>query len=614
MSSKHHQQIIYNQQVYTNPSQGASFGTYQATNYNQPKKKTSKEVVYQTQYVEQPPQYIVEGETYDPQVQYVQEGEYITQDNQNIVYEYQQPEGQVITGYEEQYIDQQQPQQVIYQDENGQQYQEVYDTDEQIYQQQLQQQQLQQQQLQQQQLQQQQQQKRKAKYTNQMIQQKQNVKQKQIYQQQYQQQDYVSRNPNYQQKYQNQKNQPQQQIYYQNISSQNYNIVQPQTKPQKQVQVPKQMVQQEKPLIESQFAPEFQLANSVIDQSQIPFDQNQINYQMQQKAPYQNQNQKQNYMIPRRNPNIGVKKYEITSSNHYVNTNDPGYKTNYTKNINNTGMNSNANNISQTQNQSQNKGTSLNRNIYEEQNMQNQNNIITEQNLNKNIAQLMNKDGQLEVGEGISCLGNSSIVDNNQNNNINVNNQSNINPNPNISNINPNISNTNPNISNINPNISNTNPNISNINPNISNTNTNISNINNNTSNMNNISKVSNTGNLSNINDIKNNEVVNSINMNENNNYNGNNNENQVNLEEVEQEKPIEEKIPDEINMENPKNFTQENYEKYQPHYSAQEVHESKLKESVDIDATMETLPTITEIMKGLREMLPPPKKRKYEE
>ena len=127
--SKHHQQIIYNQQVYSDPNHGASYGTYQATNYNQPKKKTSKEIVYQTQYVDQQPQYVIEGETYDQNVQYVQEGEYITQDNQNLVYEYQQqPEGQIITGYDQQDIYHQQPmQEVIYQDENGQQYQEVYE-------------------------------------------------------------------------------------------------------------------------------------------------------------------------------------------------------------------------------------------------------------------------------------------------------------------------------------------------------------------------------------------------------------------------------------------------------------------------------------------------------
>ena len=42
MSSKHHQQIIYNQQVYSEPNHGASYGAYQATNYNQPKKRLQK--------------------------------------------------------------------------------------------------------------------------------------------------------------------------------------------------------------------------------------------------------------------------------------------------------------------------------------------------------------------------------------------------------------------------------------------------------------------------------------------------------------------------------------------------------------------------------------------
>jgi hypothetical protein len=384
------------------------------------------------------------------------------------------------------------------------------------------------------------------------------MKQKQVYPQQYQQQDYISRNPNYQQHQQ----------YYQNIPSQKYNIAQPQIKPQKQVQDPKQLVKQDKPLIESQFMPEFQLANSVIDQSEIPMDQNQMNYQMQKAK--QNQNQNKNYMIPRRNPNKGVRKYEITGNNHYVNTNDPNYSMNVPKNINNTGMNSNVNNnnnnINQmnqmNQNQSQNQGMNDNRNIYGEQNMENKNSKnITEQSLNRNITQLMNKDGQIEVGEGISCLGNSSIMGNNLNNNINMNNQSNINNTSKISN-NIKISNN---------------------------------------SNMNN-----NNSNLNNINDIKNSDIINSnLNMSEN------NNQNQINPEEIEKEKPIEEKIPDVSNIENPNNFTEENYEKYQPHYSAQEVHESKLKESIDIDSTLDRLPTIDEIMKGIKEMLPPPKKEK---
>ena len=72
--------------------------------------------------------------------------------------------------------------------------------------------------------------------------------------------------------------------------------------------------------------------------------------------------------------------------------------------------------------------------------------------------------------------------------------------------------------------------------------------------------------------------------------------------------------IKDQSNIENPNNFTEENYENYQPHFSAQEIHESKLKESVDIDCNMDVLPTIVEIMKGEKELLPPPKRRKYEE
>ena len=59
---------------------------------------------------------------------------------------------------------------------------------------------------------------------------------------------------------------------------------------------------------------------------------------------------------------------------------------------------------------------SLNRNIYEEQNQNN----INDPNLTKNKEEI-NKDEQLVVREGISCLGNSSIMDKNQNLNNNLN-------------------------------------------------------------------------------------------------------------------------------------------------------------------------------------------------
>ena len=91
--------------------------------------------------------------------------------------------------------------------------------------------------------------------------------------------------------------------------------------------------------------------------------------------------------------------------------------------------------------------------------------------------------------------------------------------------------------------------------------------------------------------------------------------ENQMNPEEIDKETPIEEKVPDVSNIQNDKNFTQQDYENYQPHYTAQEVHESKLKESTsgDIDDNLDHLPTVGSIMKGKSEMLPPPKKKKYE-
>ena len=108
--------------------------------------------------------------------------------------------------------------------------------------------------------------------------------------------------------------------------------------------------------------------------------------------------------------------------------------------------------------------------------------------------------------------------------------------------------------------------------------------------------------------------------MNNNNiNINGNENnenyiDNQKSQEEIENENPIEEKVPDVNTMENPDNIIEENYKKYQPHYSAEEVHESKLKQSIDYDDTLEHLPTIDNILKGIENLLPPPNKTKYDE
>ena len=255
MSKKQKQQYIYNQQMYEVPNTThVDYGAYQATNYKQTKKTNPQEVVYQQEYVDvNQPQYIIEGNNYIPQVQYVNEGEYITNDQGEIIYDYKQ-EGD-LTGYEQQ-IYQQPEEQIIYQDQQGQPIQQY-----QIYEQdQGDQQYLQYEHVYEQNPQVIQQQERKAKYTNQMVKQKPNIQQNP----QYYQVDFVSRNPNMQQKYikQNQ-NIPQQ--YIQNIQEPKYV-----PQPQKPIQKEKIMVQQDKPLLDSQFAPDFQLANSIIDQSQIP--------------------------------------------------------------------------------------------------------------------------------------------------------------------------------------------------------------------------------------------------------------------------------------------------------------------------------------------------------
>ena len=575
--SKRRQQVTYDQQIYSDPNslQGINYGTYQTTNYqNVQNTNNPQEILYQgqEQYIEEQPQYVIQGEAYDPQVQYIQEGEYVIQNDQNVqniqndqnyIYEYQQPET-VITGYDQQQIYQQPPeqQQYIYQDENGQQYQEVYEQTPQIYQQEQ----------------------RKAKFTKQIAQQKHNVKQKQVV---YQPQENISRNPHIKQQYQYQhQNIPQQ--YIQNIPEQKYiPPPQPQPQPQPQVQIPKNMIKHDKPLIESDFEPEFQMANSVIGQSQIRFEQKQA---PQSTNIYQNQQRRQQYVTPKRNPNANIKKYELTNSEHYVNTSDPGYRTNISKNINNT------NNINQNQIQNQNQGVNITSKISKEQNISTKysNNIGVEPNYQERQNQLLNQDEQPIVGEGISCLGNSSIMSNqNAKSNININ-DNNINIKNNVSNVGS--------IKNI---INNSNINNSNM--------TNNSNINNNS--INNYSKINNNSNIINNNNFDNNMTNSYKNINMNGNENNENNlENQMSQEEIDKENPIEEKVPDVSNMDNPKNIIEEDYEKYQPHYAAEEMHESKLKQSVDIDANMDHLPTFKSILQGKSEMLPPPKKRKYEQ
>ena len=75
--------------------------------------------------------------------------------------------------------------------------------------------------------------------------------------------------------------------------------------------------------------------------------------------------------------------------------------------------------------------------------------------------------------------------------------------------------------------------------------------------------------------------------------------------DELEKENPIEEKIPDESNMDtninNNFNFQQEKNK------------QNGENEIIDIDDNLDDLPTINDILKGNFEILPPPKKKKYQ-
>ena len=632
MSKKQHQ-YIYNQPIYTNTNQTASYGTYHSTNYHQTSKTKPQNVVYQQQYVEQSqPQYVIEGNNYTPEVQYVQGTEYVTQDQggqyipqegteyviqeqggqyipqeQGTEYVIQDQGGQYITQEGVQYVIQDQGGQYVTQEggqyiiqDQGLQY-DIQPEGQITYEQQVYQQQPNQNVIYQEQKHQQiyeqnpkiiQQQQKKAKFTNQMVKQKPNIKQNS----QYQQQEFVSRNPNKQQ-YQNQ-NIPQQ--YIQNVPQPKYN-------PQQQNPIPNQQnaMKQDKPLIESEFVPNFPLENSVIGQSQIHFDQNQkkkgSNTPMQSNIHYQNQNQmnQPSGVTPIRNPNANLKKYNITNSSHYVNTSDPGYKIVNSNNINN------SNYINQ--NQGSNKGSNIKSKIPGEQNESMK--YVIDQNLEKNANQLLEEEEDIpEIGAGITCI--SSVSQKSVNNyNDNINNNNNINNNSSInknSNINNNINNNSINNNSITNNSINNNNSInykSNINKNID---TNI--------NMSGNSNIKISGN-SNIKKSGNNNIK--MSGNSNNIDDAKFIDNQLDLEEMDKEKPIEEKVPDVSNMENPENqnnVVEQNYENYQPHYAAQEVHESKLKESIDLDDNMDKLPTINSIMKGTKDLLPPQKKKKYDD
>ena len=77
--------------------------------------------------------------------------------------------------------------------------------------------------------------------------------------------------------------------------------------------------------------------------------------------------------------------------------------------------------------------------------------------------------------------------------------------------------------------------------------------------------------------------------------------------EELDKENPIEEKKPDESNMDIANDLNSNNQKEINQ-------NQPEISQSIEIDDNLDYLPTINDILKGNMELLPPPKKKKYED
>lgn len=168
-----------------------------------------------------------------------------------------------------------------------------------------------------------------VKKENQMVQQNQNIYHNQIIQQ-----PSGSRNPNIISQYRqqqppliqknnsgqiNQQNPLMQQKYFSQMNQQQ------QTYGEDQLNE----IQYQQPQIQPDFQPEIPIVNSVLNQSQIPFEQNKSQVGIAPAYSPKAQNQMApSYVIPRRNPNINLKQYDYYSNDsHFVTSADPGSST-----------------------------------------------------------------------------------------------------------------------------------------------------------------------------------------------------------------------------------------------------------------------------------------------
>ena len=359
---------IYNQNLYgqsniqyqtgiesyePNVISGAEFGTYEATSYQPATTTTTANVtrlptIYQTEQ---------ESTTYyDPNQAYNQQITYVQSDQTDQLYQFQQQGNDLSALYQQQII---QPQQNIInqQDLINQQ---LFQNQQQVIQQQPQQISTQ------------------AKMVQQMVKQKQNINQNVQNISNIHQPLSASRNPYFNQQFKGQ------------------NIAPLNNPPQVDDNI------QDVPIIESDFQPNFQIANSIINQSQIPLDPNITNPQNQTNMmPLPQQSQQVNYnqgvMSSRRNPNLNIQKYgQLSNDSHFVTSVDPGSRTVFINNTNPVEPNldkKTSDNIPQVS-QLSHKESGISHHSIEDNNEPNQNEIENEKDLNND---LLNKHDSMNL-------------------------------------------------------------------------------------------------------------------------------------------------------------------------------------------------------------------------
>ena len=302
-----------------------------------------------------------------------------------------------------------------------------------------------------------------------------------------------------------------------------------------------------KPLIESNFQPNIPMANSVLNQSKIPFRINQSNVttmnpqiqqpqsNMQSKVmPLPQQTQKyQQYVIPRRNPNLNLKQYEDA---------DPGSRT-----------------VPMNVDMNYNQGTSQNSLVA---------NFELSQNEREYADELFDKSEELrpEVGAGNSVVdsitmsgmkvgANNSVVDNITMSGLKVGAGNSV-------------------VDSIT-----------------------MSGMKNTEKNEMEKSAVSSIHTVAN--GLENSGFSKMDNIEQP--LNDNLIQKKISKEEIEKENPIEQKFPDQNEVSNLENENN------------QDNNQDEESDIIDIDDKLEYLPTAESIMKGRGELLPPPKKRKYQ-